>query len=137
MPVAITAVLDHQTVAELLSELTPLTINLGEGGQSNRWMQVERPDLVEFVAGQGVRLRTSAKLQWSVAGVPLSFTIQTVSILLKPVISGARLNVIPTIESADLKNVPERIDHGIVAHINTRLAAIPEALGWSFGETLA
>jgi len=137
MPIQLMASLDLATVTELVKELTPVTINLGEGDDNRRWMEVDRPDLVELVAGEGVRIHTSAKLEWTVASVSVPFTIQSVAMMLRPVLSGGRLNLVCTIESADLKNIPDIIDRGIVTHVNARLSEKPDALGWNYAKTLA
>jgi hypothetical protein len=137
MPVQLVASLDLATVTQLVKELTPLTINLGEDDEEHRWIQVDRPDLVELVAGEGVRIHTTAKLEWTVAGVSIPFTIQSVVMMLRPALSGGRLNVVGTIESADLKNIPDIIDRSIVTHVNARLLARPDALGWNYAKTLA
>jgi hypothetical protein len=139
MSVQIAATLDEPTVAALLRDLTPLMIGLGDADQPNRWMEIQWPDRVAFVPGEGLRIDTTAKLSWTVAGVSIAFTIQALTILLRPVIDVAvqRLNLVATIEQADLKNVPDIIDRTIVSHVNERLAAQPDALGWTFGKTLA
>jgi hypothetical protein len=139
MSVRIAATMDGPTVAALLRDLTPLTIDLGEADQSNRWIEIDRPERVTFVTGEGLRIDTTAKLSWTVAGVAVAFTIQALRILLRPVIDAAagRLNLAAGIEEADLKNVPEIIDESIVSHVNERLAARPDAIGWTFGKTLA
>jgi hypothetical protein len=131
--------MDGPTVAALLRDLTPLTIGLGDADQPDRWIEIHRPDRVTFVPGEGVLIDTTAKLGWTVAGVGIAFTIQALSVLLRPLIdaAGGRLNLVATIEDADLKNVPEVIDESIVSHVNERLAARPDALGWTFGKTLA
>ena len=139
MSVKIAAIMDEPTVAALLRDLTPLTIGLGDADQPDRWIEIHRPDRVTFLPGEGVRIYTTAKLSWTVAGVGIAFTIQALTVLLRPVIDAAagRLNLAATIEEAELKNVPEMIDESIVSHVNERLAARPDALGWTFGETLA
>ena len=141
MPVRIAAVLDLDTVAGLLTDLTPFTVNLGNEADSDRWMHVERPETLELVAGTGVRIRTSARLQWTVAGVHIPFTIRTVVILLglelAETAQGGRLCVLPFVEEADLKNVPDMIDDKLVEIVNSRLAAKAGELGWGFGQLLA
>jgi hypothetical protein len=137
--VQIAAILDEPTVAGLLRDLTPLTIGLGDEEQPNRWIEIQRPDRVAFVPGVGLRIDTTAKLNWTVAGVGIPFTIQALTVLLRPSIDLGiqRLNLLATIEQADLKNVPDVIDQSIVSHVNERLDARPDALGWTFGRTLA
>ena len=139
MSVQIAAIMDEPTIAALLRDLTPLTIGLGDADQAERWIEIHRPDRVALVPGEGLRIDTTAKLSWTVAGVSIAFTIQALSILLRPLIDVAagRLNLLATIEQADLKNVPDVIDETIVSHVNERLAARPDALGWTFGKTLA
>jgi hypothetical protein len=137
--VQIAAILDEPTVASLLRDLTPLSIGLGDDDQPNRWIEIQRPDRVAFAPGEGLRIDTTAKLSWTVAGVSIPFTIQALTILLRPLIDVTvqRLNLVATIEQADLKNVPDVIDETIVLHVNERLAARPDAIGWTFGKTLA
>jgi len=137
--VKIVALLDEPTVAELLRELTPLVISLGDADQPDRRLEIHRPSLMAFVPGEGLRIDTTAKLNWTVAGASIAFTIQALTILLRPVINDAlqRLNLVASIEQADLKNVPDIFDKTIVSHVNERLAARPESIGWTFGKTLA
>jgi hypothetical protein len=138
MPVRITAVLDHATVVGILNELTPLTVHLGEG-HADRWIRVERPETVELVPGVGVRVKTSAKVQWTVAGVHIPFTIRTVTMVLQVVADkdgSGRLDVFPMIEDADLKNIPDMVDDKLVEVINSKLAAQAGKIGWAFAKTL-
>jgi hypothetical protein len=142
MPVRIAALLDLTTVTGLLRELTPFTVNLDEdGGGGERWMRVEPPESVALVAGMGLRIKTSAQLQWTVAGVKIPVTIRTVTIALGLELAdtkaGIRLCALPKIEDADLKNVPEMIDDKLVDLVNARLAAKAGEIGWTFGDTLA
>ena len=138
MSVRITAVLDHATIVGILNELTPLTVHLGEG-HADRWVRVERPESVELVPGVGVRVKTSAKVQWTVAGVHIPFTVRTVTIALQAVADkdgSGRLDVFPMIEDADLKNIPDLIDDKLVEVINSRLAEQAGKIGWAFAKTL-
>jgi hypothetical protein len=141
MAVQIQAVLDRATLAQLLAQLTPLIIDLdGDENHNRRWLEIGAPERLELVAGQGIRLRIAARLQWTVLGVPVPVTILSATMRLDPVIadspSGGRLNLLATLEDADLKHVPELIEEPIVAHINARLAAKQDAFGWDFGQTL-
>jgi hypothetical protein len=138
MSVRITAVLDHATIVGMLNELTPLTVHLGEG-HADRWIRVEPPDSVELVPGVGARVKTSAKVQWTVAGVHIPFTIRTVTIALQLVADkdgSGRLDVFPMIEDADLKNIPELVDDKLVEIVNSRLAEQAGKIGWNFTKTL-
>ncbi len=91
MPVTLTATLDETTVRELLNELLPLRIDLGDENHANRWFQIQPPQLIEFVPDKGIRIQTSAQLHWTVAGMGIPFTILSVRLLLAlPVIDTSR-----------------------------------------------
>jgi hypothetical protein len=141
MAIQIEAVLDHATVVDLLAQLTPLRVDLGDLSDRDRWIEVNPPDDVAFVAGKGIRIRTTARLSWSVAGIQVPFEIRELRILLAPTLghseAGGRLNLRPTLEEAELKHVPAVIEHGLIARVNDRLAAEPDKLGWDFAKTLA
>jgi hypothetical protein len=141
MPMEIAASLDSATVVQLLNELTPLTVHVGgEESRGERWIRVETPEHVEFVAGEGLRIRTGARLQWTVAGIRIPFVIRSLQLMLRPMITQrgteGRLVFRASIESADLKNVPSVIDDGIVAKVNDLLAMQGDMLAWNFGEML-
>jgi len=137
MAIQITATLDQPTLLQLLRELTPLTVHLGEADDDNsRWMLIQPPDSVVFIGGEGVRVHTSAKMQWTVATVPIGFSLLSVTILVKPSIVNGRLNILPVILEADLKNVPDLIDRTIVNIANAQLAKLGDKIGWNFTKTL-
>lgn len=141
MPMEIAASLDSDTVTQLLHELTPLTVHVaGSGEKGERWVRVERPEHIEFVAGEGLRIRTAAKLQWTVAGIRIPFVIRSLQMMLRPLIAQigneGRLVFRASIESADLKGVPAMIDEGIVAKVNDLLEAQGDMLAWNFGAML-
>ncbi len=140
MSVIITALVDQTTLAQILSEVTPLDVDLGEGEDHGRWLSVDRPRRVEIVHGKGVRLETSAKMSWTVAGVSVPVTIHSVTILLELSIGGppegGRLIARPRLEAADLKGLPAMLDRKLVEKVNERLAAQPPVIGWSFAQTL-
>src|SRR4051812_32727878 len=137
MPVEIAAVLDHATVTQLLSELLPLTIDLGDDGHRDRWIEIEPPRLLEFVPDEGLRIQTGAKLRWTVAGMGVPFTVQSVRLLLTPMVDteAGRINLAIKLEDTDLKNVPKAIDRSVVSQLNNRLSARPDAIGWNYAKT--
>lgn len=138
MAIHITAMLHRDTIEELLSQLLPLKIPLDP--RKPRWIEVSRPQHVGFVEGLGMRVATSAKVQWSVAGVPVGFTIRYVQLLIRPEVVadelGGKLVFRVLVEDADLKGIPSAIDQGIVAKVNERLAVVGDRIGWDFGKTL-
>jgi hypothetical protein len=144
----ILARLDEPTLRQLLDELLPVTILLddedaatGRGGKEGRWVSIEPASVVDFVAGQGLRLVTGGKIRWVAAGVPMEATLHSARILLRPVIApdkyGGRLVFHPSLEEADLKNVPSFFDKGIAALVNRQLEGRSDQIAWDFGRTLA
>jgi hypothetical protein len=138
MAIHITAILHRDTIEELLGQLLPLKIPLDT--KRPRWIEVERPDHVGFVEGVGLRVATSARVQWTVAAVPIGFVIRYVQLLIRPEVVadelGGKLLFRMLVEDADLKGLPSAIDQGIVAKVNERLAIIGDRIGWNFGKTL-
>ena len=139
MPTLITAVLDQSTLHALLDELTPLRVGLDEK-DDDRFFVINQPDLIEFVAGTGVRIRTSARMQWTLAGLAIPIKVNSATFLLEPWLSPTphvgRLNFRLQVEQIDLKNVPDLVDEQVTLRANEHLAKLGETLGWSFGETL-
>ncbi len=139
MAAKIIAVLDADTVRELLSEILPLTVDLSDDGTQDRYIRIDPPELIEFVAGRGIRIQTGAIVHWTVAGVGVQGTISAARVLFSPVLapSRQRVNLHIEIEHADLKNVPAMLDRSIVGVVNKRLSEKADALGWSFAKTLS
>jgi hypothetical protein len=146
----IVARLDEPTLRQLLDELLPVTILLddddGDKGSAGpnkegRWVTIEPARVVDFVAGQGLRLVTGGRIRWVAAGVPVEATLHSARILLRPVIApdkyGGRLVFHPSLEEADLKNVPGLLDRGIAALVNRQLEGRSDQIAWDFGRTLA
>ncbi len=140
MAMEITARLDAETVTSVLRSLTPLTVHLDDDPAGDRWFRLDPPDEVAFIAGQGLRVHATAAVQWTVAGLRIPFTIQSLQVMLRPLIveapAGGRLVFRASIEEADLKNVPQAIDAAILDHVNARLALLGDKLGWNFARTL-
>jgi hypothetical protein len=142
----IVARLNESTLRTMLAELLPVTILLDavpSGNRDNRdgrWIRLEPAHHVDFVAGEGLRLGTSGKIRWIAAGVPLEATLQSATVMLRPMVvedpSGGRLVFRPELEAADLKNVPGWLDRGIVAVVNGQLGARTDEIAWNFGRVL-
>lgn len=133
MAMEITARLDAETVTNVLRTLTPLTVHLDDDARGDRWFRLDPPDAVEFVAGEGLRVQSTAMVQWTVAGLKIPFTIRSLQVMLRPIIVdaalGGRLVFRASIEKADLKNVPDAIDAAILDHVNERLSQLGDKLG--------
>ena len=138
MAMHISATLFEETIVELLAQLLPLKLVLDE--KKRRWVEVARPDHVKFVVDEGLQLRTSARVQWSVAGVAIPFSIRRIELMVRPRIAeddlGGKLVFALEIEDADLKGIPAAIDQSIVAKVNAKLASLGDKIGWDFGRTL-
>ena len=138
--------LDEAGLGAILDELLPVTILLDDGadggraGRDGRWVRVDPTHQVDFVASLGLRLRTSGRIRWITAGVPIEITLQSIQLMLRPLITqgsgGHRLVFRPSLESADLKNVPALLDRGIVALVNRQLEARGDQIAWDFERTL-
>jgi hypothetical protein len=141
----LSARLDEPTLRAILDELLPVTLMLDDepdktDDKPNRWVRIEPTSVVDFVAGEGLRLVTSGQLRWVTAGVPIEATFHSAEIMLRPRIAadarGGKLVLGPSLESVDLKNVPAFLDRGVVALVNRQLAKRDEELAWDFGRSL-
>jgi hypothetical protein len=138
----IKATLDEATVAALLDELLPVTVDLDETEPGTRWVRVEKPERFDFVAGEGVRVHAAAAIRWTALGIAIPVTVNSLALLLRPGIvsdeqRGGSLVFRPEIEAADLKMVPAFVDARIARSINAELSKQGDRLAWHFGETLA
>jgi hypothetical protein len=143
MSLHITATLTEDDLVLLLRDLLPATIDLDPLGAEagRRWIRFDEPHHVDFVPKVGLRVRTSAALQWTAVGIAVPATIREVELLLQPLVTadeqGPKLVFRPMIEKADFKMMPEFVDQAITGRINAMLAAEGDLTGWHFGEGLA
>ena len=140
MPTQVTAVLDLATLEQLLGELTPLSVRLGDQGGPNRYFTIDRPTLLEFIPGRGLRIRTSAHAHWTLAGVPIPLTIESATLVLEPSLApppaAGKLLFTLKLEELEVKNVPNMIEATLMPLINEGLAVLEGPLGWDFAKTL-
>lgn len=135
--------LEEATLKTILDELLPVRILLDQGGTqgaADRWVSIEPTRQVDFIAGEGLRLTTGGQIHWIVGGVPVDATLHTAQVMLRPEVRaekhGGRLVFRPSLESADVKNVPGLLDRGIVALVNRQLESRGNELYWDFGHSL-
>jgi hypothetical protein len=138
----IKATLDESTVASLLDELLPVTIDLHETEPGTRWVRVEKPERLDFVAGEGIRLHTAGAIRWTALGMSIPVTIKSIALMLRPAIVsdeklGGSLVFRPEIEATDLKMLPAFVDAQIARAINAELSKQGDRLAWPFGQSLA
>jgi hypothetical protein len=141
MATQITALLDLATLEQMLSELLPLHVRLGDHGGPNRYFTVDAPTLVEFIEGRGLRVRTSAKAHWTLMGVPIPLTLKSIMFVLEPQIAPppepGKLIFKLKVEELDLKIMPGGIiEEAMLPLINEGLAILEGELGWDFAKTL-
>ena len=142
MSLHLTARLSEQELRRLLSEILPATVDLdplrAESGE--RWIRFEVPHHVDFVPKLGLRLKTSAQVQWTALGIKVPAHLKEVELLIQPRIDederGPKLVFRPLIEKADFHLVPAFVDEAITTRINATLAAQGDLLGWHVGESL-
>jgi hypothetical protein len=140
----VTAKLGQDDVAALLDELLPLKVDLTaeeDEEPGDRWLRIEKAHHVDFVVSEGLRVHTTALVQWRAAGMRLRGNLQSVELLVRPLVEsderGGKLVFRPAVEKLDLKHIPAFVDRRIAGRINQALAAQGDRLGWHFGESLA
>ena len=134
--------LEEATLRQLLAELLPITILLDESqGLDGRWIRIDPVRALQFSVDEGIRLATSGALRWSLGPFPVTLTVQSLTLMLRPIVVGTdtagRVLFRPVIERADLQNVPDVLNRGLVRLVNRALERRSERLAWDFGRTLA
>ncbi len=132
------AILTPTDVERMLGEITPAQIAL-DRDEPDRALWLDRPAHVE-TDSEGIRIVTSARLQWDVIGIQVPITLRTVRVLVVPRIAQQDghdvLAFSARIEQADLSSVPEFIEAPVIARVNEALASEHARLTWNFTETL-
>lgn len=134
------AILTPTDLERMLGEITPVRIALDREDDAQRYLWLDRASRVETTDGDGVRIVTSARLQWDVIGIKVPITLRRVSVLVVPSIAQRDgMDVLAfnaKIEHADLSPVPEFIEESLIARVNSALTAENAQLVWRFTETL-
>jgi hypothetical protein len=133
------AIFTPADLERVLGEITPLAIALDDQAH-DRYLWLERPSQVETPASKGLRIVTSARLQWNVMGIPVPILLRSVTLLLTPSIARRdgkdMLAFEARIEHADLTGVPEFVENGLLERMNEELAKERAQLVWHFMDTL-
>lgn len=128
------AVFERDELAVLLAGFLPVEVDLGEG----RALRIAAATSCSLVAGEGVRIDSSAELDWAIAGVDTHVTVPSMRILLRPRIAtrgdAEVLEIVPSIESASIAMVPELLEPAIVGALNVAIGRSP--LVWDFASAL-
>ena len=134
-------VLSAEQIVALLREATPVRIHLTEKDEDTRWVELERPTEVTLVPDVGIRIVSSGRIRYELAGIALPFSIRRVQLLFEPkLVSVAgepeRIDFKLSLEAADLENIPGVAERMLMTAVNELLA--PERLGtvWNFGRML-
>src|SRR5690349_17810663 len=108
----LSATLTKEELVAVVDALTPLRVELGR--RPRRAVSFGRPNVVELVAGAGVRLRGDARFTWDVGGLSIPVTVRRWQLLLAPRIAArgdARVLAFePSIEVLDIVNVPAFVE---------------------------
>jgi len=142
----IQAILTRDDLAAVLHELTPLRVTLGED-VAGRALFLGRPQRVELVPGQGLRVTCRARVAWRLAGVRLPVKIHRVTAILVPRIErraptpGApvrdMLAFAVRIEKVDVAALPGFVDAKVADVVNETLGRAAHDLVWDFIDTLS
>lgn len=135
------ATLTLDDLEDAMARFTPLEIRLGELEGKDRTLFVESPGRVTLVADRGLRIETTARLSWTIAGIDVPVVVQAAQIILLPEIAQRDgrdiLRFQLVLESADLKHVPAFVDAKVVDQVNEALKADDARPTWSFLDTLS
>jgi hypothetical protein len=141
MRVEVNVTLRHDEVVALLAEVAPLRIHLTEADEDRRFVELDRPSEVSFVAGQGVRIVTRGRLRHELAGVGLPFDIRRVQLMFVPeIVSGGhgyRFDFRFRVESADLEKLPGVVENVVVSKVNHALEPERSQIYWQLAQTLS
>jgi hypothetical protein len=133
--------LGRDEVSALLAEATPVRVHLGGTDDDRRFVELEPPSEVSFVAGQGVRIVTRGRVRHELAGVGLPFGLRRVQFLCAPAVvtgpRGPRLDFPLHVEEADLENVPGLIETVVISKVNEALNPDSPFLCWDLAPALA
>lgn len=133
----IQTILSGDDLRDLLTQVSPLTIEIGGPEQYIAFHDVER---VTLVPDKGLRLTCKADLRWPVFGLTLPASVHALTALLCPVIEktpdGDVLTFSVTLEKADFVYVPTIVDEKITDRINEEIVKHGIQGRWNFTETL-
>jgi hypothetical protein len=137
--VEVNVTLGHDEVVALLADVAPLRIHLTDGDEDRRFVELEKPSEVSFVAGQGVRIVTRGRLRHELAGVGLPFDIRRVQLMFVPEIvnGGHRFDFRFRIESADLEKLPGVVESVVISKVNHALEPERSRIYWQLAQTLS
>lgn len=129
------AVLSKEDLTQVVGDFLPTTIRLGEDGE----LHLEDPSDVKLVENDGLYIRCSGRVKWSLLGFTVPVTIKQLAVCISPFIekrpNGDHLRFKVRIDDLDLALVPGILDTQIVSKVNAEIGKTP--LAWNFTQTLS
>lgn len=134
--------LPRAEIITLLGEVAPLRIHLTETDEDRRWVEIERPTEVSLVPGVGVRIVSSGRIRYEVAGISVPLAMRRLQLLFTPEVATreqakGRLDFRFRVEEADLELVPGLVEGAIVAKVNDSLEPSRLGTSWDFMRSLS
>jgi hypothetical protein len=130
-------VLPKEDLSLLVGQLAPVSIRLGKDGE----LHVHDPSEVTVVPGPCLRVVCKATLRWTVLGITMPITLNSLAILLRPTIAKrAEVDVLVfqlEIEHADFAGLPAGVDRHITELVNRELEAKHAELSWDYATMLS
>ncbi len=125
---------------QALKHLLPCKIILSDDDEhrDDRYVELGTPLAIDFVAGEGVRVRCQAVIAWGFAGLDPTVNVDNLTVMLIPTVGDELghqdMNLRLHIEAADFSKLPALIDGVVIAGINSALEKNP--IQWNFMRTL-
>jgi len=135
----IEAMLSREEITQLVQQLMPLKILLGDEGKGS--LSLIEPLNVALVAAVGLRVVCRAVITWPVLGVGLPVTLNSLGVLLLPSIAEhegrEQLVFRIELEHTEVSGVPAWFDARLTERINKEIAERRVKLTWDFIKTLS
>ena len=129
--------LTREDLRAAIVQFAPVIVRLGEDGE----LSLDEVSDVALVAGKGVRIVCSGRLRWSVLGIRIPVTLESLSVAIAPSIEGKAggeaLVFKLEIEHTELSMVPRIIGDHVTDRVNKELEAKHVELSWAFPRTLS
>jgi hypothetical protein len=136
----IEAILSHDDLATLVAQLLPLDLRLGD---SDGDPELRLSDLakVELIENQGLRVECRAAIRWSVLGLDVPITVDSLALMLVPsVVKRSGRDALAfkiQLAELDVAWMPAAIDATIRERVNRELRDKQRHLVWTFSQTLS
>jgi hypothetical protein len=136
----IEAILSHDDLATLVAQVLPLDLRLGDADNDP---ELRLSDLakVELIENQGLRVECRAAIRWSVLGIDVPITVDSLALKLIPsVVKRSGRDALAfkiQLAELDVAWMPAAIDATIRERVNRELRDKQRQLTWTFSQTLS